>query len=399
MNYARITCLTLLLASCSGASAQVRYVVRELAGPVGAASPFAINASGEVSGYAPDSGATFHATRWAAATSQAPAVAGYTQTIAMCIDASGRSVAQAYSLGALNTRSFLWDNASLLVLSDFAARSINSAGTVVGSAPVMSSGLSFTRACVFSNGSLQILPTLGGSSSQAMGISEAGVIVGSSYTLAGTESHACAWVGGVCRDLGALGGTSSQALAVNDSGGIVGTAAIASGVLHPVRIILDASGQVAQRIDLGVLTPGTSGTAMGVNSAGDVVGVSNWNACLWTTTGIHDLNTLISPAAQWRLDVASANNDHGMIVGWGMHVGQPRGFILSPKCVADFDDGSGLGVPDGGIGIEDLLFYLGVYNAGTVLADVDDGSGTGTLDGGVGIEDLLYFLVRYDAGC
>jgi hypothetical protein len=68
-------------------------------------------------------------------------------------------------------------------------------------------------------------------------------------------------------------------------------------------------------------------------------------------------------------------------------------------CVADVDDGSGTGVPDGGVGIEDLLYYLGLYDAGTTCADVDDGSGTGVPDGGVGIEDLLYYLLRYDAGC
>lgn len=68
-------------------------------------------------------------------------------------------------------------------------------------------------------------------------------------------------------------------------------------------------------------------------------------------------------------------------------------------CVADFDDGSGTGTPDGGTGIEDLLYYLSVYDSGAVCADVDDGSGTNTLDGGVGIEDLLYYLTRYDAGC
>jgi hypothetical protein len=33
------------------------------------------------------------------------------------------------------------------------------------------------------------------------------------------------------------------------------------------------------------------------------------------------------------------------------------------------------------------------------IGDVDDGSATGTPDGGVGIEDLLYYLARYDAGC
>lgn len=70
-----------------------------------------------------------------------------------------------------------------------------------------------------------------------------------------------------------------------------------------------------------------------------------------------------------------------------------------PLCVADLDDGSGGGHPDGGVGIEDLLYYLLLYDAGDIWADVDDGNGNGVLDGGVGIEDLLLYLTRYDQGC
>ncbi len=70
-----------------------------------------------------------------------------------------------------------------------------------------------------------------------------------------------------------------------------------------------------------------------------------------------------------------------------------------PTCVADYDDGSGTGTPDGGVDISDLLYYLGLFDAGNLDADIDDGSGTGTSDGGVDISDLLYFLVRFDLGC
>lgn len=73
--------------------------------------------------------------------------------------------------------------------------------------------------------------------------------------------------------------------------------------------------------------------------------------------------------------------------------------IVPNPCIADVDDGGGTGGADGGVGIEDLLYYLGVYELGAIAADVDDGSGTGVQDGGVGIEDLLYFLTRYEAGC
>lgn len=68
-------------------------------------------------------------------------------------------------------------------------------------------------------------------------------------------------------------------------------------------------------------------------------------------------------------------------------------------CPADVDDGSGLGVSDGGVTVDDLLYYLEVYTLGSLVADLDDGSGTGTRDFGVTIDDLLYFLVRYAAGC
>lgn len=68
-------------------------------------------------------------------------------------------------------------------------------------------------------------------------------------------------------------------------------------------------------------------------------------------------------------------------------------------CVADVDDGAFSGICDGGVTIDDLLYYLDQFGLGTLRADVDDGSATGTPDGGVTIDDLLYFLVRFEEGC
>lgn len=70
-----------------------------------------------------------------------------------------------------------------------------------------------------------------------------------------------------------------------------------------------------------------------------------------------------------------------------------------PGCRGDLDDGSGLGVPDGAITIDDMLYMLGHYEAGDPLADLDDGSGTGTSDGAVDINDLLFFIDHYENGC
>ncbi|MGD9790824.1 MAG: GC-type dockerin domain-anchored protein [Phycisphaerales bacterium] len=68
-------------------------------------------------------------------------------------------------------------------------------------------------------------------------------------------------------------------------------------------------------------------------------------------------------------------------------------------CVADVDNGSGSGVPDGGVTIDDLLYYIDNFNAGDLSADVDDGSGLGIPDAGVTIDDLLYYLFRFGLGC
>ncbi|MGD9789589.1 MAG: FG-GAP-like repeat-containing protein [Phycisphaerales bacterium] len=70
-----------------------------------------------------------------------------------------------------------------------------------------------------------------------------------------------------------------------------------------------------------------------------------------------------------------------------------------PACVADVDDGSGTGTPDGAVTIDDLLYYLSLFQQGSASADVDDGSGTGVHDGAVTIDDLLYYLARFQAGC
>ncbi len=69
------------------------------------------------------------------------------------------------------------------------------------------------------------------------------------------------------------------------------------------------------------------------------------------------------------------------------------------RCVADVDDGTFSGTPDGGVTIDDLLYYLTIYADGNIAADVDNGTFSGTQDGGVTIDDLLYFLFRFNDGC
>jgi hypothetical protein len=114
-----------------------------------------------------------------------------------------------------------------------------------------------------------------------------------------------------------------------------------------------------------------------------------YNFGLGATVGIKPTSASTTTNLVWSHNQAAITNGKAIL------------FTTTPitVCIADTDNGTGTGTPDCGVGIEDLLYYLGQYDAGTTRADVDDGSGTGTPDGGVGIEDLLYYLSRYDAGC
>lgn len=70
-----------------------------------------------------------------------------------------------------------------------------------------------------------------------------------------------------------------------------------------------------------------------------------------------------------------------------------------PACPRDIDNGQGFGEPDGAITIDDLVFFLVQYEAGSNRADLDNGSNTNTRDDAVNIDDLLFFLRGFEAGC
>lgn len=73
-------------------------------------------------------------------------------------------------------------------------------------------------------------------------------------------------------------------------------------------------------------------------------------------------------------------------------------------CDADIDDDGVYAnghIGDGGVDINDLLFFLAAFEAGEPGGggDLDDGNGQGIPDGGVDINDLLFFLARFEQGC
>lgn len=72
--------------------------------------------------------------------------------------------------------------------------------------------------------------------------------------------------------------------------------------------------------------------------------------------------------------------------------GTSQTWQLNGPCPADLDG-------DGGVGATDLTLMLRWLELGDARADIDDGSRLGRPDGGVDINDLLYFLYHSEQGC
>jgi hypothetical protein len=124
--------------------------------------------------------------------------------------------------------------------------------------------------------------------------------------------------------------------------------------------------------------------------------IALWNGTDWEAMGTGMDQYIIGLAQMPNGDVFAGG-------GFSTADGLPSPYLArwasDPCCPADLDDGSGSGTKDGGVDVNDLLFFLAQFESGAAPADLDNGTGTGTPDGGVDINDLLFFLVHFEAGC
>lgn len=236
------------------------------------------------------------------------------------------------------------------------------------------------------------------------------LVVGGYFNVIGstTVHHIAWWDGSTWNPLGA--GISSSVVALvkvpNASGGFDIIAASDSNALPenvyrynwtswtPLRGAGAAYGVIGPVYSLTVLQ---NGDLLAVGDFGPPGhGIARWNGTSWTGLALLGNYTFYSS-----LELPN----HDLVVGgliWTIENTPQRNLAVygTPcRCAADLDNGSGTGAKDGAVTIEDLLYYIGLYETGTAAADLDDGSGNGIPDGAVTIEDLLYFLLHFSEGC
>lgn len=116
-------------------------------------------------------------------------------------------------------------------------------------------------------------------------------------------------------DLGTLGGDTSEAIWLNDAGMVVGSADLPGSQIH------DAVVWINKKIhDLGTVAGDPCSRGRGLNARGEVVGGSSdchnfLHAFVWEEGGpMLDLNTLIPPGSGLQLTNAFDINDRGEIL-------------------------------------------------------------------------------------
>jgi probable HAF family extracellular repeat protein len=205
------------------------------------------------------------------------------------------------------------------------AYGISNAGQVVGRAHNPDNQ---GRAFLWQNGTMTDLGTLGGDQGEAYGINNTGQVVGGARN-PDNQFRAFLWQNGTMTDLGTLGGDQSEAWGINNAGQVVG---LAQNADNQDRAFLWQNGTMT---DLGTFG-GNDGHAYGINNAGQVVGRAQnaddqFRAFLWQNGTMTDLGTFGGNYGQ-----AYGINNAGQVVGLAQNTdNQGRAFLWHDGTMTD----------------------------------------------------------------
>lgn len=217
---------------------------------------------------------------------------------------------------------------------DAEAVAINDAGQIAGTVWDASGA---THAVLWQNGQMHDLGTLGGASSRANAINNAGQIVGWSEAAGRQAGHlAFLWEDGTMRDLGTLRGQHSEAYAINDHGQIVGNNGTPHAFLWEQGSLRNLAAGVPE-------SEFYAREAHGINDAGQMVGwfivpgglvAGEHHACLWQDGTMRDLGT---QGEEW--SEAAAINNAGQVVVNAGRIADERTMTMAPGPVFLWHDG------------------------------------------------------------
>ena len=261
---------------------------------------------------------------------------GGTMSVAYAINGAGQIVGQSSTLNNAARHAALWDHGAILDLLPGVAYSratgINNLREIVGETG--------TFAFLWRNGDVTDLGNLGGVSTYANDINDAGQIVGASYTKEATPlgpmAHAYVWQDHVMTDLGILPGMDdSGASAINSNGVIVGSSTHTDPDTYEVK----SASFIYQNGTMTALpVPSWESYAGDINDSGVVVGsmrapggVSNYHAYVYKDGVVTNLNNLIPSGSDLHLAYARAVNNAGQIAGTAFDSrGFYHAFLLTP---------------------------------------------------------------------